>query len=263
MRSVVSSSLDSTRGSRAPWYARRMRLAHAPKLDAATGGCPLRSQGGGRTLPLLLSVALAGCGGEPAEPRVPPQQAPAPSATAPAEPPPPPKPAKLGPIAAHRLLGQPRPAQILHAELEALERLFQATPKAAPDRPVLLSRLGETRLELFFATSAPQEGAEAKRLFGRVVTEYPRHERIARSHYGLGLLHEQDQEPDAAARAYELAASAPGSRLVGLARLGLGVVRAALGQRAEAAEALRAALRELPEGTPAWRDAKERLRAVE
>lgn len=54
---------------------------------------------------------------------------------------------------------QPRARALLITELQALERLFQATPKAAPDRPKLMRRLADGYTEL--SAAAARDGQAA------------------------------------------------------------------------------------------------------
>ena len=54
---------------------------------------------------------------------------------------------------------QPRARALLITEIQALERLFQATPKSAPDRPKLMRRLADGYVEL--SAAAARDGQAA------------------------------------------------------------------------------------------------------
>jgi tetratricopeptide (TPR) repeat protein len=72
-----------------------------------------------------------------------------------------------------------RSQKLLSSEIQSLERLFQATPERAPDRPNLLRRLAEGYVELESAavrdkTSSQAANQAAVRYYTQLKNEYPK-----------------------------------------------------------------------------------------
>lgn len=92
----------------------------------------------------------------------------------------------------------PRSRALLVTEIQALERLLQATPSQAHDRPVLVHRLAEGYVELRYA--AERDGADAHlvqtsrqravELYALLAREYPNYGRLDHVLYYAGYEHE-------------------------------------------------------------------------
>lgn len=87
----------------------------------------------------------------------------------------------------------PRSRTLLVSKIHSLQRLLQATPRKAPERPLLVHRLAEAYVELRYAAerdSADSEVASSRRraleLYSVLVREYPNYERLDQVLYYAG-----------------------------------------------------------------------------
>lgn len=143
-----------------------------------------------------------------AEPEPPTAAEPAPSAAEPEPPSPEPPAAAAAPAALpasatardpRRSSASPRPRALLVTELQALERLFQATPKSSPDRPTLMRRLAEGYVELEHAAEREVGGAKvvqaarknALKYYLAVRSDYPTFAKLDEVLYYAGYEHER------------------------------------------------------------------------
>jgi tetratricopeptide (TPR) repeat protein len=99
------------------------------------------------------------------------------------------------------LASQQRPREYLVAEIQALERLFAATSKTAPDRAFVLRRLAENYVELGYAaqrfndSTGPKVVVAARKKaiehYRRLRSEYPTFEKLDEVLYYLGYEYER------------------------------------------------------------------------
>ncbi|GMV19428.1 MAG: tetratricopeptide repeat protein [Polyangiaceae bacterium] len=94
---------------------------------------------------------------------------------------------------------RPRARALLVTELQALERLHQATPKSSPDRPMLMRRLAEGYVELEYAAEREPGGAKvvqaarknALKYYLAVRSDYPTFAKLDEVLYYAGYEHER------------------------------------------------------------------------
>ncbi|MBK8998599.1 MAG: hypothetical protein IPM35_23000 [Myxococcales bacterium] len=115
---------------------------------------------------------------------------------------------------------RPRARALLVAELQALERLHQATPKSAPDRPMLMRRLAEGYVELEYAAEREPDGAKvvqaarknALKYYLALRSDYPTFAKLDEVLYYAGYEHERGGNLAQARALYrELGAKFPSS----------------------------------------------------
>lgn len=130
-----------------------------------------------------------------AEPAAPADPQPPVVATTPA-PEPPADPSARDP---RRIAKQQRPRSLLVPELAALERLYAATRRNAPDRPMVMHRLAERYVELEYAAAHEPDGAKiaaaarkhALTYYLALRSEYPTYFKLDEVLYYAGYEHER------------------------------------------------------------------------
>lgn len=93
----------------------------------------------------------------------------------------------------------PRSRALLVTELQALERLYQATPKTSPDRVTIAHRLAEGYVELVYAAEKEPDGKkiaaaarnQALKHYLTVRSEYPTYAKLDAVYYYSGWEHER------------------------------------------------------------------------
>ena len=122
-----------------------------------------------------------------------------------------------------RIATQHRPRSLLILELQALEKLYAATPKRSPDRPTLMRRLAEGYVELEYAAQHEADGAKivaaarkhALTYYLAVRSEYPTYAKLDEVLYFAGYEHERAGDTANARALYrELTRAFPASSFV-------------------------------------------------
>lgn len=122
-----------------------------------------------------------------------------------------------------RIAKQQRPRSLLVPELAALERLYAATRKSSPDRPVLMRRLAEGYVELEYAAAHEPDGAKivaaarnkAITYYLALRSEYPSYAKLDEVLYFAGYEHERGGDTANARALYrELTQKSPASPFI-------------------------------------------------
>ncbi|MCC6898574.1 MAG: hypothetical protein IT377_06345 [Polyangiaceae bacterium] len=122
-----------------------------------------------------------------------------------------------------RIVKQQRPRSLLVPELAALERLYAATRKSSPDRPMVMRRLAEGYVELEYAAAHEPDGAKiaaaarkhALTYYLALRSEYPTYAKLDEVLYYAGYEHERGGDSANARALYrELVQQSPTSPFV-------------------------------------------------